>query len=362
MTRRRLFAAAALGSACAVAAAHGCGGLPAPKPLGVKRTARGAYLRGVNSYTLNFVVADGHFTGEPPESYEYLATRGHRLVRLPFEWGYVQPQLGGPLSPRFLTALETEITSVAQAGMQVILDVHSSGRHPTHLRAQRRFGQGISQAQFVDLWARLSERFAGDRRIYAYDLMNEPGDLPDDVWMQFSQGVVDALRRRGDATLLWIEGGAYSQAGAWREHQPRPWIDDPLDRHVYSAHAYPGATATGAQRAPRAHDQEDFLVDLRDFLDWLSEFGCRGSIGEVGWPSGREVGEAGAAAWNRLAHAWYEMTDASRIDVTYFGASSAYDNWLWAYDAPRNGFPVPGLRRAESQAEVIEAHPSTVRS
>jgi endoglucanase len=279
-------------------------------------------------------------------------------VRLPFEWGYVQPQLGAPLDERFAAAIESEVASIADAGMRAILDVHSSGRHPLAHRPRVHFGDGISQAQFDDVWLRLSERFAGDPRIYAYDLMNEPAGFPDEVWQAFSQGVVEALRAHGDRTLLWIEGNAYSQFFDWREHQPRPWIDDPIDHHAYSAHGYPGRTASQAQRAPHQSDQRDFLEGLRDFLEWLRQFGRPGSVGEVGWPSEREVGEIGAAQWNGLGEAWYSMADAGRLDVTYFGVSSAYDNWLWAYDAPRNGFPVPvpGLRQAESQAKVIEAH------
>jgi endoglucanase len=358
MTRRRLLAAAAV--ATAAVAAGGCGDTtPDPLPLRVRRGARGSYLRGINSYTLNYLANDGDFTGEPPKSYGYLASRGHRIIRLPFEWGHVQPALGGPLDAGFLGALDAEIERVARTGMRVILDVHSGGCHPTHLDHRRCFGAGISEGQFVDLWLRLSDRYSTDRRIYAYDLMNEPADVAGHAWPRFSQAVVDGLRERGDRSLLWIEGLEYSLPGSWRENHPRPWIDDPLGRHVYSAHTYPGDAAREAQRAPGAADGQDFLADLRDFLDWLGEFGCRGSIGEVGWPSGREVGGAGAEAWNRLGDAWYAMADTAKIDVTYFGASSAYDNWLWAYDAQRNATYVPGLQRAESQAEVIEAHRSS---
>jgi endoglucanase len=357
MTRRQLLASAGVGAAGLLAATSGCDGpLPRPRPLAVKGSPGSPYLRGVNSYTLNYAASDGRFVGEAPASYRFLAARGHRLVRLPFEWGYIQPQLGRPLSGRFVAAVESEVAAIAHAGMKVVLDVHSSGRHPLAHRALRHFGAGISQAQFQDLWVRLSDRFGGDPRIYAYDLMNEPDGFSDQVWQSFSQSAVDVLRAHGDNALLWIEGTAYSMPNDWREHQPMPWIEDPVDNHAYSAHAYPGLTSYHPQRHPQANDERDFLVGLRDFLDWLNEFGRRGSVGEVGWPSRRFVGATGAAQWNRLGDAWYAMADAGGLDVTYFGASSAYDNWLWAYDAPHNRFPVPGLQRAESQSAVIEAH------
>jgi endoglucanase len=360
MTRRALLAAGAAGAAAGVLAAHGCGGgVPAPVPLPVAPGPRRPVLRGVNTYTLNYSAgAHGPPTGEPAASYAYLAARGHRLVRLPFEWGLVQPALGRPLDPAVLPVLDREVAAIADAGMRVVLDVHSSGRHPKALRARHRFGAGISTAQFADVWLRLSDRFAGDQRIHAYDLMNEPFDMPDAVWQHYSQAAVHALRAHGDRTLLWIEGNQLSLAQVWREHQPMPWIDDPLDHHVYSAHCYPGDAANRPQPAPRPAEQDAFLRGLRDFVAWLSQYGCRGSIGEIGWPSARRVGPTGAAEWNRLGEAWYQMADAGRLDVTYFGASSAYDNWLWAYDARQNSLRIPGLTIAESQAAIIEAHPS----
>lgn len=361
ITRRQLLGAGAL---AAVGVAAGTRALtdrlPAPEPLAVPPApprSRG-FRRGVNSYTLAYASVDSRAVGERATSYAFLAGRGHRLVRLPFDWGLMQPRLGGPLDERFLAAVEAETAAITAAGMQVVIDVHNSGRHPTKHAGQRRFGRGISEQQFIDLWLRLSDRFGDDRRIYAYDLMNEPFALPDAVWQQYSQGVVEALRNHGDRSLLWIQGNEYALAGVWREHQPVPWIEDPLDHHAYSAHTYPGSTAVDAQRAPDESDQTAFLSDLRDFVDWLHQYGVRGSIGEVGWPSERHVGRKGAAEWNRLGNAWFDMADRAELDVTYFGTSSAYDNWLWAYDAPVNALSIPGVSVAESQASVIEAHPS----
>jgi endoglucanase len=353
LTRRELLAAASAGTA---ALAVGCGsredGLELPR---VAPGPGNLYRRGINSYSLNYTRGE---RGEPPASYTYLAGLGHRLVRLPFEWAFVQPGLGRPLDGAFLRALDREVSAIAGAGMRAILDLHSSGRHPMAARARRRFGAGITEAHFYDVWARLSERFGGDRRIYAYDLMNEPFELPEGIWQRFSQHAVSALRDHGDRTLLWIQGDEWSLPATWREHHPRPWIDDPADNLAYSAHTYPGESASRPQKLPSDRDGGRFIADLRDFAGWLDEFDLRGSIGEVGWPSAQRVGRPAAAKWNRLADDWYRLTDERRLDVTYFGASSAYDNWLWAYDGGRNRIPAPGLRRRHSQAAVLEAHPT----
>jgi endoglucanase len=357
LTRRRLLAAGAVGAAVTFV---GCE-RPRRAPEAPGATHGRSYMRGVNSYTLNYLSHGDRVEGEPRSSYAYLAERGHSLVRLPFQWGSVQPLLGAPLDQAFLGAIEDEVAAIGDAGMQVVLDVHSGGRHPTMRDATVHFGEGISPEEFVDVWLRLSERFAGDRRVHAYDLMNEPHAMPNELWQRFSQSAVAALRKRGDRTLLWIEGNDYSLAGSWRENQPAPWIDDPLHRHVYSAHTYPGAAGMEPQKRPGAEDETIFLGALGSFVDWLHEFGCRGSIGEVGWPSERQIGRDAARAWNRLGDAWYARADEAGLDVTYFGASCAYDNWLWAYDAPLNGVHLPGISRAESQAAVLETHPTRKR-
>jgi endoglucanase len=359
MTRRHVLAGAAFGAAAlALSGSSHRNRPPVPHPLPVAARRRDRYVRGLNCYTLNYASVD-EAENEPQDSYRYLAARGHRIIRLPFQWGLVQPELGGPLDAQFAAGIVAEVAAIGRAGMRAIIDVHSGGRHPDVVEATGALGSGISQEQFNDLWLRLSDLFRGDRRVYAYDLMNEPYELPDEVWQSYSQGVVAALRAHGDGTLLWIEGNEYSSAGSWREHQPKPWIDDPIDRHAYSAHCYPGITSEEPQREPTAVDQDEFLLDLSHFVGWLAEFDRRGSIGEVGWPSARYVGATGAQEWNRLGEAWYAMADKARLDVTYFGASSAYDNWLWAYNASQNGLHLPGLHRAESQAVVIEAHPSS---
>jgi endoglucanase len=329
---------------------------PAAQPP-TGRKASG-YRRGVNVYTLLYLSSDPAYRGEPLSSYRFLASRGIDIIRLPFPWGKLQPTLGGPFDPTFEASLIREVRRIDAAGMQTVLDLHNSYRHPTS-DGPLSIVDGISQADLDDVWLKLSRLFGDDPSIYAYDLMNEPYELPSRAIEEASQGLVTALRDAGDDTLLWIEGNEYSAVEDWTSNHPEPWIDDPADNHMYSAHSYIGGQDDNPiypgdiEGDPRLKT----LANLKVFTDWLDRYGQRGSIGELGWPS-RSFNPSWQA-WNRLYDAWYRAADAAGLDVTYFGATSAYDDHLFAYDAPENRFrPVPGISQAESQASVIEAHPS----
>jgi aryl-phospho-beta-D-glucosidase BglC (GH1 family) len=218
----------------------------------------------------------------------------------------------------------------------------------------------------------LSKVFKGNKTVAGYDVMNEPNGISVATWEAYSQSVVTALRGAGDNTLLWIEGANWSQAEQWTQFEPTPWIHDPADNFMYSAHQY----FVQYSNYPQGYDfgqyasfEQQVLDGLKSFTDWLARYNVRGSIGEVGWPNSKET--SSWQEWNELAEKWYELADAAHLWVTYFSATSVYDEAQDAYDAPHNSDGCrshstpgptcrpPGISVAESQASVIEAHPST---
>jgi hypothetical protein len=79
----------------------------------------------------------------------------------------------------------------------------------------------------------------------AYDLMNEPANLPTidgrssaQVWEEASQSALDAIRAAGDEKLVMVAGYQYSHARHWAEQHPQDWIEDPADNIRYAAHHY----------------------------------------------------------------------------------------------------------------------------
>lgn len=101
--------------------------------------------------------------------------------------------------------------------------------------------------------------------------------------------------------------------------------------------------------------QRRVRAELKVFTDWLARNGVDGYIGEVGWP---DDGRGEAAQWNQLAERWYQDADAARLWVTNWAAGewwrSTYN--LASYEDRELG---SGVDSANTQAAVIEAHPST---
>ncbi len=222
--------------------------------------------RGVNVSGGEFGAVGGsetvtEFSNENPGSYgrdyqyasqatfDYLASRGMDTVRLPFRWERIQPELGADLDPAELQRLRSTIRHAQSAGLQVIPVVQNFGAY--HLEeggvgVRRAIGsEEVSRSDFADLWSRLSAAFADVPGVVAYDLMNEPVNLPSvdgmtgaKLWEAASQDAVTAIRDRGDSTLIMVPGYNWSHAGGWAEQHPRAWIDDPAHNIRYTAHHY----------------------------------------------------------------------------------------------------------------------------
>lgn len=333
----------------------GCAKAPPPEPVA------GPYLRGVNTMTyLWFEGYEDQAGNEAAASYDFLARHGVATVRLPISWERVQPQLGGDLAPVEVARLQTEIARAHQAGLGVIVDLHAGCRHRGPDGVTQVCGRALSADQFVDVWMRLSPVLRSQPGVVAYDIMNEPHDLVEgnenkrqdaEIWERFSQAAVDALRAAGDNQKLLIEGVSWSNVDAFGTLHPAPWIDDPQDNIVYSAHQYFEQTGRYTVRgddvpkwrysfwAKRFEDQgvtggqpfDEWNLDrLRNFVGWLAEHQVRGDIGEVGWPSYQNLVASGIAPaeasdearqWNSLADRWYAIADDAYLSVTYFAAS-----------------------------------------
>ena len=68
---------------------------------------------------------------DPPQTFRALARRGIRLVRLPFRWERVQPQLGGELDPAEVERIRETVAAAHAAGLVVVLDLHNFGEYRT---------------------------------------------------------------------------------------------------------------------------------------------------------------------------------------------------------------------------------------
>ena len=122
------------------------------------------------------------------------------------------------------------------------------------------------------------------------------------------------------------------------------------------------ATQAGADpKGGRQRQDVDALhrrvrAELKVFTDWLESNGVQGYIGKVGWPDDARVDHT---RWNALAEAWFGDADAAGLWVTVWATGEWMEedsDPLAVYEKRHGG---PGVNTANTQASVVEAHPST---
>lgn len=207
---------------------------------------------------VNFGVLDHTYHYDGAGTYQYLANRGVRSVRMPFRWERVQRTLFGPLDHDEMARLATAVHAAHNAGLKVILDMHNFAAYYLHDAASGRGVRlSVGSAQLpvnalTDVWAKLSNYFRGDDAVYGFGLMNEPIGMqargavkPARVWELASQQIVNVIRATGDRRPLMVAGYDWSGIPGWVKNHPTSWIKDSARNFSYEAHQYFDARHSG---------------------------------------------------------------------------------------------------------------------
>lgn len=145
-------------------------------------------------------VYNTNYTKPSLSSLQFLKSRGHNVVRIPFLWERVQPTLGGALNTAYLGYIIDVLRNANTAGLKVILDMHNYGRYEAS-GVITVFGSdtGPTMNQYKDVWTKIVNAINADTQaaaaVYAYDIMNEPHDFPD------TRGTIDPLTASPIATF-----------------------------------------------------------------------------------------------------------------------------------------------------------------
>jgi hypothetical protein len=179
-------------------------------------------------------------------SFDYLARRGHKVVRLPFRWERLQPRLYNTFSSVELRRLKTCVAAARAEGLGVILDPHNFGEYRFSGGVRKIGSSALPISAFKDLWMRLSRQFKDTPGIDGYQLMNEPRLMPGKapLWERASQAAVNAIRANGDKKRLMVTG-YFEREGlqgngvfTFVANHPTAWINDPLRKVFYTTHGY----------------------------------------------------------------------------------------------------------------------------
>ncbi len=213
----------------------------------------------------------------------YYAGLGFDLIRIPFKWERLQPDLGTPLDPAELSQLTGLVDYGRKSGLTVVLDPHNYAKR--RLRsdgwsADFLIGSAeVPTRAFLDLWGRLADRFKGDDGI-VFGLMNEPNGMPAAAWLDIVNGTIARIRTQGARNLLLIPGIAYTGAHSWISsgNAAMGGVKDPLGNFAYEVHQYFDRDSSGTH--PEAASGTIGSERIAAFQSWAREHGVRAFLGE----------------------------------------------------------------------------------
>ncbi len=233
--------------------------------------------KGVNLSGLEFGngvgVYDRDYTMPARSSYDYWGQQVHsNVVRLPFTWERLQPQLGGALDQNYLSYLKNSVSYAKANGITLILDLHNYARYN---------GQVVTSAQLTDVWTKLGNEFKGDSSVWL-NLMNEPHDISATQWAGISQQTLNALRASGINNKILISGTSWSGAHSWNASGNAAAyanFKDPLNNYAYDVHQYLDSDSSGTSATAIPGSGSTRLVDI---TSWAESTGQKLFLGEAG--------------------------------------------------------------------------------
>lgn len=314
------------------------GAAPAPSPMPSAIPAP----FGVNLAGAEFSKGTQNYGYPYPEELDYYQSKGLNLIRLPFRWDRIQPDLNGALNEKELSVMKRFIWEARKRNVRVLLDMHNSCR---------RFVDGssveyiigspqVSIANVADVWKKLALEFKDFENIWGYGIMNEPhGLLPETPWFNIAQAIITDIRSVDSQTTIVVGGESYSSAQRWVNASDNlRFLQDPSDNITYEAHAYFDNDASGTYK--KNYDQENATPNkgidrLKPFVDWLKKYKLRGFIGEYGVPDNDP-------RWLTVLDNAVKYMKENNLNGTYWAGGMRWGTYSLDVQ-PRNGVDRPQI-------------------
>lgn len=252
--------------------------------------------------------------GGTPEDYQKMAQKwGFNAVRILITWADLEPQQGVYDEGYLQTVVEKQVENAYQAGLNVIINMHQyhwskccggmgmpewicDDLPPWSIEWILQSGVFWSHPEYVDgfiaAWEKVAEYFAGDERVFAYDLFNEPmAGLLSLPWTFENQllrplyiRLIDEVRKRDPKPYIIIEPTIVTLGGF-------PCVMDPInaERLIYGPHLYPGTTSEGGGYT---FSKDVVIRHLEKRKYEADRFGAPLLIGEAGLSSSADGAEA----------------------------------------------------------------------
>lgn len=226
---------------------------------------------------------DYNYPGE--RHLDYFASLGMGLVRLPFRWERLQPELFATFDKLEMERLTTFVGAARSRKYIVVLDPHNYAKRylsTDHWRTEHLIGStNLPQKAFVDFWARLAQVFRGDDDVW-FGLMNEPNDISAEYWLTIVDAAIAAIRAEGANNLILVPGTNWTGAHSWLQsgNGIMSRVRDAANNFAFEVHQYFDANSSG--QSANAVSATVGVERIAAFEAWARSNGFRAFLGEFG--------------------------------------------------------------------------------
>jgi len=244
----------------------------------VDATGATVVLHGIDLYELEANPAPSSLTRD---TIAQLHTWGFNMVRISLGEQFLLSS-SCEFRPSYVQEIRQVVDWVTSMGMLAVLDLHTSAPVVCSQPGLQEMADDPGSDQF---WRQLAE-LEGGNPLVAFDLFNEPHDIPDNVWLHGGtatdwlpypasgmQTLYDDIRGTGATNLVIVSGNT------WANDLPATLVQG--TRIVYSVHVYTCPTSPPPQCSSSTPDDPSSILD-----PWVGPSATVPVIvGEFGWPS-----------------------------------------------------------------------------
>ena len=323
-----------------------------------------------NQGRMRGVMLPGNLAAIKEDDFATLEQWGANLVRyqMPKNWntkgGWERNEDFDAYMDFALGILQTNVLPWAEAhGQKVVVDMHATPGARNGLDENRMFFEERYATHFAEVWRRIATRFKGDRRIYGYDLVNEPlQKVPGPYsYLHVQLAAARAIREVDpDATIIVAANGFGSPDG-FATLSPLA-----MDNVIYQTHCYAPGEYThqgvgnrkdaGTRRYPnpeKGWDKEFIRRQLAPVRDFQLRHNAKIYVGEfsaITWAPGADqyirdcIELFEEYGWDWCYHAFREWNGWS-VEKEWAGQKNGRDIFVPSDDNPRKRALLEGLKR-----------------
>lgn len=213
---------------------------------------------------------------------DYVVTMGGNVIRLPFRWERLQPELFGSFDSFELGNIKRVVAAANIRGLCVILDVHNFGGYGKNAIGSSE----VPVTAFHDLWRRIALIFS-DPENTIFGLMNEPAAMSIALWATTAQSTILEIRKENSRNIILAASGRWSGAHEWFKKfdgvsnaEAFSKLSDPENRTWIELHQYADTNFSGTEQTCINPDR--FKKLFTPLTEWSQSKKIKFYLGEFG--------------------------------------------------------------------------------